>query len=414
MKFKGLDCFGKGFTAILRGWGFERVERGFRPLAEFIQLPNQEDLLANCCDCSLNEKIFIRSAAVDSRSKGGQLLSLLQELECDVDEERFSFVQVDPVETNWEQISSEHSVLHFLSDSFVHISLPLESYYEAAEKEFQPAQVADAVRKLPCFQNTVGWLQYCRWLNEEIDLLWKYIHTADLEEYALEAHFDDFRHELNSAFLKKTVDEIHAEMKTIRSLEESSSEAQDVYDRLIQSEKHLFALRYELIEMLKRLHVILKAIVREERLIEQSHPQFTGVRQSAELLALLLSTQVFEEKEEQIPPVQRLALLAVLNHLFHVKTAVSGKNGVERVSLASSVVLAVEALFGNHSTDEVVELALNWGSASALKDEFVANVKELFEKLSIPLIKAQDSHSYFSRDEKSSVSKTWSQFNLKI
>lgn len=404
LKYKEINKSIEGVVIQVKGYSFDLLEKHFHPVPGAIHLPDDaEHRLINCLAGKWDGGWVVRSGCILNRTHGAQFRNLARTLAHKV--ERIVSVQVNPAGSEWGYIEAQHEVLRHYP--VAHLSIPLESLYVSTKQVFKLPQTIKAIENLSIFQNASGWIRYAKWFLEDLQKEEHLLKLKALEEFVLEARFDDFRNEVKSPITERVLLEINDAYDRISQIDPKE------VNKLVSEEKNLLLLRHELMDIVGRMDSLLTAIAIDEEEIDKIHPEFSELRCRTLIFHSLLNSQIKQEENHAVSSGQQLMLLAILNEMLGVYAHVNCATGVERTSLAFSIMMATKMLLQRFPRPQVSAFVRGWGqngNNSDLKETFKQLVWKLFSEISIPLIHIQPKSNEFQNGPDTKLNRVWLEF----
>jgi hypothetical protein len=330
---------------------------------------------------------LIRSGSIDTPAKAQQFLECIQKET--TSPLRILSCQINNPEHEWELIQSQHRRLAALNQilssqgAIAHLVIPVAPFFidtTSLPQEFMAKALAKLCRQL----NSEGWMTFSRWLNEEMEATLKTFKPEAADEYQLQARLEDFGIETHSLFLNSVERELQDTLLAMNRIELGEPLENQT---LFSLEKKAISLRERLKTSLEIKYVLLNDIVTGIGIIEAAHPELISLKMKAFLLATLLGQEVNADEIAPLTAEQQLLMLQLLNQQLRVVTAVNCDTGLDRTSIAISLMLSIAELCEQIPIDQMISMILNWdGKASGESDRLRRCVAFNLEQLSWPII----------------------------
>ncbi len=333
--------------------------------------------LINCQVATIESSKIIRSGPIDSQKRVQELFSTVEE------PFYLSITQVNSIEDEWELINKQHLTLETCQqkkdspNQIMHLIFPLESIYTTKPRKIRLKKEEDYLLQLPRLNNMEAWISICYRYNELLEKAFANFAYDALDQYTLEKFIKDFRHEVYSDFLKRT-------LKKLNSLQEKISDLNINYRDLISFEKELINCRGDLKRMVQAHYNILVEIVRVIPIVEKAHPELIKAKETGLLLKKLLDDELGDVAD--LKWVQKEIILQLLNDELDIISAVNCNTGIDRTNFAFSARLAILQMKDKFTKQEIFDFALgeNFVEATLLID-FQQRVLDNLIKYSLPL-----------------------------
>ena len=335
---------------------------------------------------AVNHFILFRSGAIETPEKAQEFLDCIK----GINQEKVLRVlscQVNTPETDWELIQRQHLRLAFLNQSLgnegmiAHLNIPINRLFidpANLPSEFMSKTIIALYRQL----NTEGWAIYTQWMNEEMEKVLKTFKPEAVDEYQLQARLEDFGIETHSLLLNDIKKELKNTLLEMDQIELNKNADSD--RSLFSLEKKAIFLRERLKNALQIQYIILNDIVEGIGIIEAAHPELLFLKSKALLLASLLGAETGSPKASVLVPEQQLLLIQLLNQQLGVVTCVNCDTGLERTSIAFSLMLGMAEMSATFPLNDLISLILHQKDPSAveaLRRYVLANL----ESFSLPI-----------------------------
>jgi len=281
---------------------------------------------------------------------------------------RFLALQLDDLKQDWGIIRRQHiawiDALRVNSAAFTvaHLSFPSAPLYYVPDPDMQSRFSQKNILELKINFNAEAWATYAQWMGEEIRSTTKAFQPDALDKYTLQAHLDDFLHEMDSPIFQGLLKEIK---KILLAGEEPV--IQKDRSRLFELEKQLVQLREELRELLLIQSTILGQIADGIRRIEKDNPELHSLKQSSMLLNLLMNNGA-SEGHPILNWGQQLLMLQLLNWNLNVVEIISGN--VQGLQQIVNIPLALAWFQGAMKQDHLFRCCQNWYRENPQEMEF--------------------------------------------
>lgn len=300
---------------------------------------------------SIGNFSLMRSDSIDPES----ILHFAQEIK-KTDVLRISILQLNLPLQEWSKIQQQHYILVQAAKqaAWAHLSFPTESTRLLTEPEKISEFDVKVADKLMHLLNVEAWATYCDWIGTEVKAcLMRFLPDA-LDEYQLQARFDDFLHELNSTILI----DIRKNLADIL-LEQSQVEESGDKSKLLTLEKMVVSSREKLKTLIVVQWHILNDIVEGITKIEKAHPELHHLKLSAYLLSKLMGPQLPVPNIPKLSWPQRLLLHQLLDQQLQVLSVVNGGE-VGCADMVFRVRAELCQLSRQHSIDSLVNMSERW------------------------------------------------------
>lgn len=391
VEFKAISKTIQGVETILQGFAFEHVKGKIRftpdqihPYSVEKQYPKN---LVNCCIGWVGETPLIRSGHINTLSKAHEWVVLARSIiPTKQTNLRLSSAQMSSVEFEGEFIDQQHLALIqatqklWESEKLVHLSTPLEYVYSTQSFERKVWADQTALDEIPKLHNTEAWADYCAWYNELLEEAFSHFLYDAIDEYTLEAHLKDFRHEVFSDFLERTRSQL---LKL--ELERATNQLEGLsHSELVARDKEMLLSRHDMQRMVGEHYKSLVEIVRIVKIVQEAHPDLIDLNVVGRLLKALLG---YEVDAPNIPRPNwgiKQMILQLLNDELGVVSSVNCHHGLDKTHLAFAIRMAVLQMKELHSREEIIELALDWENSSHV-DQFRECVLDNLLEFCVPL-----------------------------
>lgn len=332
---------------------------------------------------ALEKVLLIRSAPIDTTEKMIDFLkfsdNLYQKEGAPQGKMRLSSLQLNTQGDELMQIQQQHyQIIEAIKmqsrrHCMAHISLPTELLIYHVQPRHQSKFLQTTLLRMQQQFNAEACLTYSTWFCDEIDKVQSTFHLDQSELFTLEAHFDNFRHEVHSLLLNALIDEIENILITQMNLDGIEGQK-----RVVELDKKLVALREKLQLELKELCIILHNIIWTINIIEEQHPELKKIKRIAMVLHALTASQIGLQGEKLLAWGQSLLLIQMLDIELGVISAVNCATGLQRTNLVFAICLALVESAKKLNADELFAHCMVWGEDD--KGVFAQNFKELVWK----------------------------------
>lgn len=338
--------------------------------AQLIRISPKIDhpILKNLFGIILNELLLIRSEAIDSTQKCNEFLQFVDQTESH-QPLRLSSLQLNTLSREWHLIQLQHQLFVRAtqnlqnSKKIAHLCLPTFPFYFKLTSREQSEFQQKAFHKLLQQFNSEAWSIYCEWIGEEIEQVLGTFKPEASEEYQLQAHLEDFRHEVHSPILFELKKEIQtAILEEQEALEKRNKELVFSIATILAEKRNklLFLMNIQL----ELLNIIEKDIQK----IEDIHSELHDLKVKIVILNILLR-DFLGLKGFLLNWGQKLLLLQLLDQKLKVTPAINCNTGVERTNFIFAIRLALAELFREFHEEKILGLCLMWGEKNEDKEE---------------------------------------------
>jgi hypothetical protein len=313
----------------------------------------------------VGEAQIIRSGFLGSLEKLNHIISYARS-------DRIAFVQYNAEEEAWRKIVREHQRLSNIERPHVHLSLPIQpALYPKPPREatYHEKEIADILPKL---LNMEAWAIYSNWLDELFEAALEQFNFDAIDEYTLEAHLEDFRHEVNSDLLLKN-------LTAIREIDHQKSAP------TLEEEKQLIRLRQELRRMIEAHYSILKVIIARIQEIETEHPELQNVGNLSMLLKNIIQNQLKPFDEATLKWGLQEISLQLLDDALGVQPILNCSHDHGRTIFAMVLRITIMQMKESHSLRELILMIETWSKESVtpiiqkFKDNVFENYKNIYQ-----------------------------------
>lgn len=359
--------------------------------------------LANCWAVTVNQGAIVRSGPVNTLGKARELLKIGQQIDEEYKKKlkgwhllpfRMVCCQLASLQKEWNDNVIQDSLFVELgleegfSSRLIHFLLPTEFFYSSKEEGVLDKLELEQLQLICNLENVEGFQSYAYWIAEEMELVQESILTDSLDTYTLEAHMQDFIHEVRATMLRNEEWGIAQLMVKIKKLrQQANSLTQGERAELFNLEKTLLKAHVETRRRLTAQYRTLISISSVIETIEASHSNFLGLKRQAQLLAKLLGPHLDLPDASSITWVQQLFIMQLLHEEMGVISALNCNTGLDRTHLAFAIQLAVAVLKTHYSVDELIDLAVDWNKACPCFEVFQKCVLEILEKICVPIMR---------------------------
>lgn len=330
--------------------------------------------LANGWSVSTPSGVIIRTGIVDTPSKAQQLFQAAQQLHLAWKNRnpsikmpfRMSVCMLCMQSDEWALITNQNILMTWLQfqqsvpDQCIMLSIPTEHFYLPKNKPPESEFFLKAIAKLPALLNSGAWETYCRWINEEIEVILQNIPLESMDSYTLEAYLKNFNHEISSELLRNLERDIQNVLLKMGAIHQMIEFPFKETDTTIDLEKRLIKARSEVRRLLKFQYDTLCQIEHIIPIIEDSHPSFLPLKYKVTLFRALIENQL--DIPDVTPPswTQMLMLLQLLHEELGVLTVINCDTGLDRTSMAFAVMLSTSLIKQHFPKEKIMDAALHW------------------------------------------------------
>lgn len=341
--------------------------------------------LQNGYFATVNSHILFRSGSIETPEKEKELIKAITSISKKLPF-RFLSCQINTPLDEWELIQNQHVRLIHLNEvakslgKVAHLNVPVD-YLFLSSSDIPSEFAAKAVEKLSSHLNIEAWMTYSEWFNEEAEKILHTFRPEAADEYQLQAVLESFGLEIHSVFDREVQQELQKSLIEMGRL--VIGEKLEPHVTLFTLEKKVILLREKLKKTLLIKQGLLKNIVEGIEKIEEAHPELLSFKFLTNVLAILIGDDL--EKKGELTWSKKILLIQLLNQQLGVITGINCHDGLERTSVAFSLMTAIAEISPPFLAEGLTKVILyedNPEITHLMQKCVLANLK----KLSLPLM----------------------------
>lgn len=371
-KFHKIETDIRGVWTTVVPYSFQTGDDKCKVFSETLpQLDNLGDALAHTWVGWVGRTPVIRCGNLNSNRKIQELWALVNEINRDLNSKgitnqsicRLSLNQLNSAISEDDPFALEHYLLatqEQSKDKILHYTSFLDNFYFSTKPEILSQKDLEELQVPLKLHNMDACITYCGIYNEMLQRVFSGFEYDDVDAYTIEKYVIAFEHEMQSPYLPAVKSQIIDLQRVLFADEEL---AKLTFREKENVKRQILNLRQELQDMVKALFENLVEFVRIIPIIQDAHPELKSLKEKGILLKTLLGSEIEALNQPPLSFTNQQYLLQLLNDDMGIISAVHCSNGVERTNIAFAVRLAVIQLKSSTSTEQIIDLGLNWDEA---------------------------------------------------